>query len=138
MQGIKRNCSNWKRWLQESFISIQQKNDMWLYESLLLTICVLIIYGNIRINTAKGIWCSGDSLVVMDDVFTKIFLTPFFLYLLNRLFRDDMRIQVVLREQRKMVLWSKFMVKNVICSVGFTLNLWLVIFFLVWEWETCS
>ena len=83
MQGIKKNCFDWKRWLQESSISVRGKSNLWGYELLLITVCILVLYGNIRINASGGVWCGGDSLVVMDDVFTKIFLMPFFLYLLN-------------------------------------------------------
>ena len=129
MQGIKKNCFDWKRWLQESSISVRGKSNLWGYELLLITVCILVLYGNIRINASGGVWCGGDSLVVMDDVFTKIFLTPFFLYLLNFLLRDDMRIQVILREQGKRILWGKFMFKTMLASVCFTVNVFLITFF---------
>lgn len=129
MQGIKKNCFDWKRWLQESSISVRGKSNLWGYELLLITVCILVLYGNIRINASGGVWCGGDSLVVMDDVFTKIFLMPFFLYLLNFLLRDDMRIQVILREQGKRILWGKFMFKTMLASVCFTVNVFLITFF---------
>ena len=44
MQGIKKNCFDWKRWLQESSISVRGKSNLWGYELLLITVCILVLY----------------------------------------------------------------------------------------------
>ena len=55
-----------------------EKCNLWDMNCCLLQFVSWFYMEIIRINASGGVWCGGDSLVVMDDVFTKIFLDAVF------------------------------------------------------------